>query len=479
MSMPEASGSLKEMMDRPFFEPLYELYRTYGGIFKLSFGPQTFVVVSDPRMMRQILATSADKFSKGILSDILEFVMGNGLIPANGDIWLERRRAIVPSMHKAFLENMIQTFAACTDRGLTVIADSVAQKKSLEVEGFFSRLALDIIGHAVFDFDFDATTHNDPVIKAVYTVLREAEYRSLAPIPWWKIPSVDMFVPQQRRVRDALMVINQTLDRLVQSVQDMLNDEQDNLDTSKLSILHFLLASREVVSAQQLRDDLMTLLIAGHETTAAVLTWTFYELSKRPDIVAAMQEEIDRVIGEEPVTSSSLLQLDLCTRVIAESMRLYPQPPVLIRRALESVRVGEYVVPEGTDIFLSVWNLHRSPSLWKNPLLFDPDRFPKNSGMPSEISTDFGYLPFGGGRRKCIGAQFALLESLNIVSSILRKYDFTMASDAPDVELTTGATIHSTNGLHLQFTERAQRPPSQHPEIPIEMPKTGKCPYHR
>lgn len=209
-------------------------------------------------------------------------------------------------------------------------------------------------------------------------------------------------IPQQREVKAALKIINETLDRLVQTVHEMIEKDSSS-ETANLSILHFLIASGEVVSAQQLRDDLMTLLIAGHETTAAVLTWTFFELSKRPDLVQEMQDEIDVILANRPVTATALLELDLCTRVIAESMRMYPQPPVLIRKSLSPVQIGKYSFPENTDFFLSVWNLHRSEALWENPHEFNPNRFPKNSGMPNETTTHFKYLPFGGGKRKCIG----------------------------------------------------------------------------
>ena len=133
----------------------------------------------------------------------------------------------------------------------------------------------------------------------MYTVLREAEYRSLAPIPWWKIPFVEEVVPQQKSVKQALIVINQTLDRLVQSVQEMLNEEDEELDTSQMSILHFLLASGEVVSAQQLRDDLMTLLIAGHETTATAISWALYWVHKQPEILEKLLAELDG-LGDSP-----------------------------------------------------------------------------------------------------------------------------------------------------------------------------------
>lgn len=227
------------------------------------------------------------------------------------------------------------------------------------------------------------------------------------------------------------------------------------------SILHFLIASGEEVSSKQLRDDLMTLLIAGHETSAAVLTWTFYLLAKHPDIAARVRAEVDQVIGDRTPTVADLRELRFTTRVINESMRLYPQPPVLLRRNLEDVELNGYQVPAGSDIFIATWNLHRSPSLWERPNEFDPDRFgPLEAPGPNEITESFRYLPFGGGQRKCIGDQFAMFESISAMSTIMRRFEFDLDPNGPEVGMTTGATIHTTNGLLLRLRKR-NVPPSQ------------------
>jgi beta-ring hydroxylase len=155
-------------------------------------------------------------------------------------------------------------------------------------------------------------------------------------------------------------------------------------------------------------------------------------------------------------------------------MRLYPQPPVLLRRAIEDVRMGPYEVPAGSDIFISTWNLHRSPLLWDRPHDFDPMRFgPLEAPMPNEFTENYRYLPFGGGQRKCIGDQFALLESIAALSVICRRFDFELDPAGPEVGMTTGATIHTSNGLLLRLHPRNVPPSQGHAPAPAPAADAG------
>ncbi|KAL6760138.1 cytochrome P450 [Haematococcus lacustris] len=477
--MPEARGDLRELVGQPVFVPLYKLFTVYGKIFRLSFGPKSFVIISDPAYARQILLTNADKYSKGLLSEILEFVMGTGLIPADGEVWRMRRRAIVPALHKKYVANMVGMFGDCTLHGCATLDAAVASGKPIDMENFFSRLSLDIIGKAVFNYDFDSLTHDDPVIQAVYVVLREAEYRSTYPIAYWNLPGAMQIVPRQRRCVEALKVVNDTLDGLIAKCKVLVEEEdaefvEEFLSEADPSILHFLIASGDQISSKQLRDDLMTMLVAGHETTAAVLTWTLYLLSQHPDKTALLQQEVDSVLGGRVATLDDIRALRYTTRVINEAMRLYPQPPVLIRRALEEDSFGDIKVPAGSDFFISVWNLHRSPALWEDPEAFRPERFgPLDGPTPNEVTTNFAYLPFGGGRRKCIGDQFALFESIVALAMFMHRYEFTLAP-GETVGMTTGATIHTTNGLNMIVKRRVPPTPStpslHHPDDQLAPP---------
>jgi beta-ring hydroxylase len=443
--MPVASGDIREIAGQPVFVPLYKLFLAYGEQFVLAIGPKKFVVVSDNKVAKDILLHQAKSFSKGLLSEILDFVMGQGLIPANGEVWKIRRKIITPALHRKYVTSMVDMFGDCGLKGSAQLARAEIDGTSVEMENFYSRLALDIIGKAVFNYDFDSLKTDDPVIKAVYTVLREAEYRSVTFIPYWKVPPLSYLVPRQRACQEALVVVNDTLNVLIERCKKIVEESDDEfveeyMNTDDPSILNFLIASGDDVTSKQLRDDLMTLLIAKH-----------------PEVKKKVFEEVDRVVGDRLPTVADMRELKYTTRVINESMRLYPQPPVLIRRAIEPVKVGGYDIAEGTDFFISVWNLHRNPRLWDKPEEFIPERFPVDGKTPDEYTEDFAYLPFGGGQRKCIGDQFAIFESLVTLATIMRRFDFELDPKFhPDGEcgMTTGATIHTTSGLHVKLKRR-------------------------
>ncbi|KAF5829169.1 cytochrome P450 [Dunaliella salina] len=554
--MPVARGDIREIVDSPVFVPLYNLYLVYGKIFKLSFGPKNFVIISDPDYARQILTTNSAKYSKGLLSEILDFVMGKGLIPADGEIWKIRRRTIVPAIHKCvmallravewdqrkYLVSMVDMFGDCTLHGcdnldvldasrredavlLHALVQAAREGKSVNMENFFSRLTLDIIGKAVFNYDFDSLTHDDPVIEAVYTVLAEAEHRSTAPLAYWELPGATQIIPRQRRCVQALQhalelhvvvvsrvsaafialnshrfavmaaiskryrslssqdpgtmlcfifcihaqTLNNTLDDLIarskklgchstdsefvqlwwfckrahgashwrtltckeylhqlleKKVQDSLRlttqvEEEDEefveefLSEADPSILHFLIAAGEQITSKQLRDDLMTMLVAGHETTAALLTWTLYQLAGNPQIAGRVRQELE-------------------------------------------------------SYFEGYMTLNHGESCGFGPL---------NGVIPNEVTSNFAYLPFGGGKRKCIGDQFALLESIAALAMLCRRYEFRLAPDAPPVRMTTGATIHTTQGLYMSVTPREVPPSLGRPPAtfsgPTETKKAG------
>ncbi|XP_049403795.1 cytochrome P450 97B2, chloroplastic isoform X3 [Solanum stenotomum] len=460
-SMPIAEGAVTDLFDRPLFFSLYDWFLKYGSVYKLAFGPKAFVVVSDPIVARHILRENAFSYDKGVLAEILEPIMGKGLIPADLDTWKQRRRVIAPGFHSSYLEAMAKVFTECADRTMLKFDKLIEQEESgggklieLDLETEFSNLALDIIGLGVFNYDFGSITKESPVIKAVYGTLFEAEHRSTFYIPYWNIPLARWLVPRQRKFQSDLKVINDCLDGLIQNAKE----------------------------TRQLRDDLMTMLIAGHETTAAVLTWAVFLLAQHPVKMKKAQSEIDAVLGQGRTTFESLKKLEYLRLIVVESLRLYPQPPLLIRRSLSSDILpggyngnkNGYEIPAGTDVFLSVYNLHRSPYFWDKPNEFEPERFlvqKESQGIegwagfdpsrspgalyPNEIISDFAFLPFGGGPRKCVGDQFALMESTIALAMLLQKFDVELKGSPEDVELVTGATIHTKTGLWCKLKKRS------------------------
>ncbi|KAL3357151.1 hypothetical protein AABB24_017703 [Solanum stoloniferum] len=196
------------------------------------------------------------------------------------------------------------------------------------------------------------------------------------------------------------------------------------------------------------------MLVAGHETTGSVLTWTAYLLSKDPSSLEKAHEEVDRVLGGRSPTYEDMKNLKFLTRCITESLRLYPHPPVLIRRAqVADVLPGNYKVNAGQDIMISVYNIHHSSEVWDRAEEFDPERFDLEGPVPNETNTDFRFIPFSGGPRKCVGDQFALLEATVSLAIFVQNFSFELIPDQT-ISMTTGATIHTTNGLYMKVKQR-------------------------
>jgi len=500
---PLAEGEITDIADGTMFIGLQRYNDKYGSPYKLCFGPKSFLVISDPVQAKHILRDANSMYDKGLLAEILKPIMGKGLIPADPETWSVRRRQIVPAFHKAWLEYMVGLFGHCNVPLISSLENVIAKEGGVvDMEEKFCSVALDIIGKSVFNYDFGSVTNESPVIKAVYSALVEAEHRSMTPAPYWDLPFANELVPRLRKFNSDLRLLNNVLDDLInrakntRTVEDIEElEKRDYTNVKDPSMLRFLVDMRGAdIDNKQLRDDLMTMLIAGHETTAAVLTWALFELKRNPECMKKAREEIDAVVGDAIPTLEDINKMKYTRLIIAETLRLYPEPPLLIRRCREEnvLPMGsgdlEATVIRGMDIFISIYNLHRDERFWPEPTKFDPERFTRtytnpdvpdwkgfNPSLwegklyPNESSADFAYLPFGGGARKCVGDQFATLEATVTLAMVLRRFDFEFDKskfdtdidimDAPmklehPVGMRTGATIHTRRGLNMIVKKR-------------------------
>mmetsp|Transcript_11585 Transcript_11585/g.33392 ORF Transcript_11585/g.33392 Transcript_11585/m.33392 type:complete len:619 (-) Transcript_11585:4-1860(-) len=498
---PLAEGELNDIADGTMFVGLQNYQINCGSPYKLCFGPKSFLVISDPVQAKHMLRDANANYDKGVLAEILEPIMGKGLIPADPETWSVRRRQIVPAFHKKWLEHMVGLFGHCNEPLIDSLNQIAEKGGKVEMEEKFCSVALDIIGLAVFNYNFGSVTKESPVIKAVYSALVEAEHRSMTPAPYWDLPLANQLVPRLRKFNSDLKLLNDVLDDLInrakksRSVADIEDLEQRNYDqVDDPSMLRFLVDMRGAdIDNKQLRDDLMTMLVAGHETTAAVLTWALFELTKNPEILKRVQDEIDSVVGDREPTLADIKEMKYLRLVVAETLRLYPQPPLLIRRCRTEDKLPqgggrEATVIRGMDIFMAIYNIHRDERFWPNADTFDPERFTrpyKNPDIlgwegfdpakwidtklyPNEVASDFAFLPFGGGARKCVGDEFALMEATVTLAKVLRRFEFEFDTskftnvdimDHPKnlehpVGMRTGATIHTRNGLHMIVKKR-------------------------
>lgn len=244
-------------------------------------------------------------------------------------------------------------FVNCNRPLLSKLDAACHSGEVLNMETEFCSVSLDIIGKAVFNYDFGSVNKESPIVKAVYRTLQEAEHRSTSFIPYWNLPFANMYLDNLKEFELNMKVINNVLDELIKNAVATKNEEDvevlenRNYDTMENpSLLRFLVDMRgEDTSSKQLRDDLMTMLIAGHETTAAVLTWTFYELFRNPSLLSKVRKELDEVLNGREPTYDDISKLSLTRLCLAETLRLYPEPPLLIRRALE-----DDLLPQGGGI---------------------------------------------------------------------------------------------------------------------------------
>ncbi|KAI3442905.1 uncharacterized protein J3R85_000612 [Psidium guajava] len=461
--IPVASAKLDDVSDLlggALFLPLFKWMNECGPIYRLAAGPRNFVVVSDPAIAKHVLRNYG-KYAKGLVAEVSEFLFGSGFAIAEGPLWTARRRAVVPSLHKKYLSVMVdRVFCRCAERLVEKLQAAALDGTAVNMEENFSQLTLDAIGLSIFNYNFDSLTADSPVIDAVYTALKEAEARSTDLLPYWKVKFLCKIVPRQIKAEKAVAVIRKTVEELIAKCKEIVESEGERIDQEEYvnetdpSILRFLLASREEVSSLQLRDDLLSMLVAGHETTGSVLTWTLYLLSKDDASLKKAQEEVDRVLQGRPPTYEDIKKLKFLTCCINESLRLYPHPPVLIRRAMVSdVLPGNYKVDPGQDIMISVYNIHHSPQVWERAEEFVPERFYTEGPLPNETNTDFRFIPFSGGPRKCVGDQFAMLEAIVALAIFVERMNFQLVPDQ-NIGMTTGATIHTTNGLYMRVSLR-------------------------
>ncbi|KAH8069638.1 cytochrome p450 [Aureococcus anophagefferens] len=431
--------------------------------------------------MRYILRGGAMNYDKGILAEILAPILGNGLIPADPDVWRRRRRVITPAFHKQWLASTLSLFDECTmelvddlkarhataepaplpatvDAWTAWKADD-AQPRSLgavDMEERFCSVSLDIIGRAVFDYDFGSAKAESPLVRAVYRCLIEAEKRTTAFIPFWLIPGAQ-FLPSQVAFKNDLDLLNAKLDELVAQAFEEQIDDDDMLEagqevtkasTERISLLRFLVTIRGRGVDGPARGDLMTMLVAGHETTAALLTWTLYELFHPSKRAAGHLERLRAEVDANFALRKS--ENRTATAYADVNPALWDEP-----ESFDPTRWERKKEP-GPD----------APAGWRG---YDPAKIPAQALYPTEQSADYAFLPFGAGNRRCVGDQFAILEATVMLTTLIREFDFEFALDDPstlapktglgglpvaDVGMRTGATIHTEHGLWMTAKPR-------------------------
>jgi cytochrome P450 len=410
---------------------------TYGGLVYTRFGPVRFYMVADADLTHDILVTQNDKFHKAkTVKEVFRPFIGNGLLLSEGDFWKRQRKLTQPAFHSKRIQSYADTMVAHTERMLDTWRDS----QPVWIDRAMMKLTLNIVCKTLFDADVSGDA--DRVGDLMTETLEAASDRLNAAIrlPEW-LPT-----PKRRRQKAMIAELDAIIQRFISERRATREDKGD-----LLSML--LLAQDEdgsQMTDQQLRDEVMTLFIAGHETTAVALSWTWYLLSQNPDKLATLLDEVDSVLGGRSPTLADLPNLAYTEMVVKEAMRLYPPTAGVSREPVEDVVVGGYTLPKGTMIIISAYAMHRNPRYFADPEAFIPERFSKENeaNIPH-----YAYLPFGGGPRVCIGNQFALMEARLILATILSRWELRLEPGqtiAPEQLI----TIRPKHGLRMKPVAR-------------------------
>ncbi len=391
------TGNLSAFAHDPI-QMLLDLQREYGGIARQKVGPYLMHTVTHPDGVRHVLQGNYKNYSRGKFYENFKLFFGDGLLTTDGEYWLRHRRMAQPLFHRKVVDGCTNTATEAIDRMLVRWQDVAASGKPVDLVTELMQVSLSILGRVVFNMDFSgyAEVVNPSVLVGLRTMMPQGNLNDFIP-RWAPTPYNRRLTRAQRNLRDVMQkVISQhavggegTLDliTLLQTAEDV--------DTG------------HTLTDEEIHDEVMTIFMAGHETTGNGMAWTLYAVAQHPEVLKRLEAEVDEVLGDRVPTLEDLPRLTYARMVVDESLRVYPPIWGYTRDPVADDEIDGYYIPAGSTIFLSPYATHRYPGVWENPEAFDPERFAPER---ADSIPPFAYFPFGGGSRKCIGYNLALLQ---------------------------------------------------------------------
>ena len=400
--------------------------RIYGDIAAFSFGPQKVYLITRPEWIEDVLVKSASKFSKGVALQRAKRLIGEGLLTSEGAAHLRQRRTIQPLFHR----QQVQGFADAMVRHAVRWRDSLNDNAPFDMASQMGALTLAIVGETLFSSNVEGDT--DEVRDALGSAVQSFAY---AFVPFFDVIE-KLPLPVFKRVR----IARERLDRIIHRV--IAERRRAELGGDLISML---LAARDPenpgapgMSDEQIRDEALTIFLAGHETTANAMAWTWHLLAAAPEAEQRLHEEIDRVLGSVP-SVLDVPRLEFTRAVVAESMRLYPPAWTMGRRVIEPHTIDGHHLERGALVITPQWVVHRDTRWWDAPDSFRPERWLAAPAESKAARPKYAYFPFGGGVRICIGESFAWTEAILLLATIAQRWQFRHVSGtrvAPEPRIT-------------------------------------------
>ena len=430
-------GSLVYLPGRDPLAFFTNLARTYGDIVSYRMGGEQMFFVNDPQHIKDIFVTHNKSFMKGRGLQRAKRLLGEGLLTSEGAVHLRQRRLMQPAFHRESVAGYGQTMVAYAER----MRDGWVDGRTLDIAAEMNRLTLSVVGKTLFDADVESQAVE---VGEALTGVMDTFWMMMLPFA----DAIERLpVPKLRRARMARVRLDQIIYRMIADRRASGRDHGD--------LLSMLLEAQDeddggVMTDEQVRDEAMTIFLAGHETTANALTWLWYLVAGAPEVEAKLHEEIDRVLQGRRPTFADVGTLPYVERVVTETMRLYPPAWIIGRRALVDYPIGSYVMPARSIIIMSPYVLQRDRRYYADPERFDPDRWTAEfrARLPK-----FAYFPFGGGPRQCIGESFAWMELVLVTATIAQRWKLRLVPGHPVVPQPL-VTLRTKHGMRMTVAAR-------------------------
>jgi cytochrome P450 len=425
---------------------LGRMVRDYGDVVLLRFGSVVTYVLNHPRDIEYVLRTNHRNFIKDRGTRMLTSLVGEGLLTSEGEVWRRQRRLAQP----AFQFEQVQKYTAAMVAAGERLAEDWRPGQVRDVHEDMMRLTLEIVAETLFGANVAGVSER--VGRAMEVVMRHFA----SPLIWFdwlqKLPT-----PGNLRFRRAVRQLDDVVYGLIRQRRTEGRDAGDLL--SRLLEAQDEAGNR--MTDRQLRDELITLFLAGHETTALALSYTFHLLARHPDVEARLAAELDEVLTGRSPTAADLPQLRYTDWVVRESMRLYPPAYSIGREAVGDCEIGGYPVPKGTQISLIQWVVHRDSRWFPDPEAFRPERW--DNDLARRLPR-CAYFPFGDGPRVCIGSQFAMTEAVLVLATLARRFRLALVPGHEELRFLLSVTLRPKHGVVMRVEERGTPQGGRHPE---------------
>ena len=457
-------GNVKEYIRDPI-AMLMRLRREYGDVARNVMGPYLTHLVSHPDHVKYVLQDNHANYIRGRFYDNFKPFFGDGLLTTDGDFWLRHRKAVQPLFYKNYVETCSHQIIPSVNEMLNRWEQYSSVGRAFDIVPEFMQLTLSVLGRMIFGIDLG--THADTIGPAVRlgvsAMMPQGNLNDF--IPRW-LPT-----PHNGRISTARQTLA-TIMRLVREERARQKHTGNDLTSLLMSLeddeTHQRLTEKEV------EDEMMTIFLAGHETTGSGLAWALYALSMHPEVRLKLEDELSRTLGDRPPTADDLPNLPYLCMVIDESLRVYPPIWGFTRDAVNDDEIAGYRIPAGSSVFVSPYVTHRHTDFWSNPEAFDPEHF-----RPElvEARPRFAYFPFGGGQRQCIGIHMAKLQMRLAVAMIVQRFRFQAVPGHP-IERGASVSLRPLQGIVMNMQPMRRKRVIARSAATVESSRSGQlCPF--